>query len=79
MASGSAPSELDLFFGGGAFDFQQAAGKGQQIKLPSETVLTFSLQAPLTVTPTTQGPNSSRPKLDPTPQGNSTGNPNPQR
>jgi hypothetical protein len=27
----------------------QAATKGQQIKLPSETVLNFTLQAPITV------------------------------
>jgi hypothetical protein len=41
----------------------QAATKGQQIKLPSETVLTFTLQGPLTVIPS-KGPNEGRPKLD---------------
>ena len=40
-----------------------AASKSQQVKLPSETVLTFTLQAPVTVIkpPDT---NSARPKLD---------------
>jgi uncharacterized protein YbjQ (UPF0145 family) len=79
IAGGGKGAGIGAAAGGGLGGGVQAAGKGQQIKLPSETVLTFSLQAPLTVTPTTQGPNSSRPKLDPTPQGNSTNNPNPQR
>ena len=79
IAGGGKGAGIGAAAGGGLGGGVQAATKGQQIKLPPETVLTFSLQAPLTVTPTTQGPNSSRPKLDPTPQGNSTSNPNPQR
>jgi uncharacterized protein YbjQ (UPF0145 family) len=79
IAGGGKGAGIGAAAGGGLGGGVQAATKGQQIKLPPETVLTFSLQAPLTVTPTTQGPNSSRPKLDPTPQGNSAGNPNPQR
>ena len=78
IAGGGKGAGIGAAAGGGLGGGVQAATKGQQIKLPSETVLTFSLQAPLTVTPTTQGPNSARPKLDPTPQGNST-SPNPQR
>jgi len=79
IAGGGKGAGIGAAAGGGLGGGVQAATKGQQIKLPPETVLTFSLQAPLTVTPTTQGPNSSRPKLDPTPQGNSSSNPNPQR
>jgi len=50
--------------GGGIGGGVQAATKGQQIKLPSETVLNFTLQAPVTVVATAQGPNSGRPKLN---------------
>jgi BON domain len=42
----------------------QAASKGQQIKLPSETVMNFTLRAPVTVVATNQGPNAGRQKLD---------------
>jgi hypothetical protein len=49
--------------GGGAGGGVQAAGKGQQIQLPSETVLNFTLRSPLTVTLADQGPDSSRRKL----------------
>jgi hypothetical protein len=45
----------------------QASTKGQQIKLPSETVLNFTLQSPVTVVPTTKGPDTGRRRLD-TPQ-----------
>jgi hypothetical protein len=50
--------------GGGVGGGVQAAGKGQQIRLPSETVLNFTLRAPLTVTLAEQGPDSNRRKLD---------------
>jgi hypothetical protein len=49
--------------GGGLGGGVQAATKGQQIKLPSETVLNFTLQAPVTVVATNQGPNAGRQKL----------------
>jgi len=51
--------------GGGVGGGVQAAGKGQQIQLPSETVLNFTLRSPLTVTLADQGPDSSRRKLAP--------------
>jgi len=54
--------------GGGVGTGVQAAGKGQQIQLPSETVLTFTLQSSLTVVPTKQGPNSGRRTLEANPQ-----------
>jgi len=50
--------------GGGIGGIVQAATKGQQIKLPSETVLNFTLQAPVTVVATNQGPNAGRQRLD---------------
>jgi hypothetical protein len=50
--------------GGGLGGGVQAATKGRQIKLPSETVLNFTLQAPVTVVATNQGPNAGRQKLD---------------
>jgi hypothetical protein len=50
--------------GGGVGGGVQAAGKGQQIQLPSETVLNFTLRSPLTVTLVDQSPKSNRQKLD---------------
>jgi len=50
--------------GGGIGTGVQAAGKGQQIQLPSETVLNFTLRSPLTVTLAERGPDSNRRKLD---------------
>jgi hypothetical protein len=76
IAGGGKGAGIGAAAGGGLGGGVQAATKGQQIKLPSETVLTFFLQAPLTVTPTTQSRNASRPKLDPTPQDNPSSNPN---
>jgi BON domain len=50
--------------GGGIGTGVQAAGKGQQIQLPSETVLNFTLRSPLTVKLPEHGPDSNRRKLD---------------
>jgi hypothetical protein len=50
--------------GGGVGGGVQAAGKGQQIILPSETVVSFTLRSPLTVTLIDQGPDSGRRRLD---------------
>ncbi len=77
IAGGGKGAGIGAAAGGGLGGGVQAAGKGQQIKLPSETVLTFELQAPLTVTPTTQGRNAARPKLDPPTQENPPSDPNP--
>ena len=66
IAGGGKGAAIGAAAGGGLGGGVQAATKGQQIKLPSETVLTFELQAPLTVTPTTQSRSASRPKLDTT-------------
>ncbi len=65
IAGGGKGAAIGAAAGGGLGGGVQAATKSQQIKLASETVLTFELQAPLTVTPTTQGKNAGRPKLEP--------------
>ena len=64
LAGGGKGAAIGAAAGGGLGGGVQAATKGQQIKLASETVLTFELQAPLTVTPTTQGRNAGRQKLE---------------
>jgi hypothetical protein len=66
IAGGGKGAGIGAAAGGGLGGGVQAATKGQQIKLPSETVLNFSLQSPLTVTPAA-GPDANRHKLD-TPQ-----------
>jgi BON domain-containing protein len=63
LAGGGKGAGIGAAAGGGLGGGVQAATKGQQIKLPAETVLNFTLQSPLTVTPVS-GPNSGRPKLD---------------
>ena len=64
LAGGGKGAAIGATAGGGLGGGVQAATKGQQIKLASETVLNFTLQGPLTVTPTTQGPNAGRPTLE---------------
>lgn len=71
IAGGGKGAGIGAAAGGGLGGGVQAATKGQQIKLPSETVLTFTLQAPVTVTPTTQPRNGSRPRLESPSQDNS--------
>lgn len=60
LAGGGKGAAIGAAAGGGLGGGVQAVTKGQQIKLPSETVLNFTLQQPLTVQPTTQGPNAGR-------------------
>jgi hypothetical protein len=64
IAGGGKGAGIGAAAGGGVGGGVQAAGKGQQIILPSETVLSFSLRSPLTVTLTDQGPDSGRRRLD---------------
>jgi BON domain len=64
IAGGGKGAAIGAAAGGGLGGGVQAATKGQQIKLPSETVLNFTLQQPVTVLPTTKGPNSGRQRLD---------------
>ncbi len=51
IAGGGKGAAIGAGVGAGAGTGVQAATKGQQIKLPSETVLNFELQSPLQVTP----------------------------
>jgi BON domain-containing protein len=67
LAGGGKGAAIGAVAGGGLGAGAQAVTHSQQIKLPSETVLNFTLQAPLTVIATTQGPNAGRPTLN-TPQ-----------
>jgi BON domain-containing protein len=62
LAGGGKGAAIGAVAGGGLGGGVQAVTKGQQIKLPSETVLTFTLQAPVTILPT-QSPDSGRQKL----------------
>lgn len=64
IAGGGKGAAIGAAAGGGLGGGIQAATKGQQIKLPSETVLNFTLQAPLTVLPA-KGPNEGRQKMEP--------------
>ena len=64
LAGGGKGAGIGAAAGAGVGGGVQAATKSKQIDLPSEAVLDFTLQAPLTVTPTTEGPNSGRQKLD---------------
>jgi hypothetical protein len=64
IAGGGKGAAIGAAAGGGIGGGVQAATKGQQIKLPSETVLNFTLQASVTVVATTQGPDAGRPKLN---------------
>jgi outer membrane lipoprotein SlyB len=62
LAGGGRGAAVGAAAGAGVGGGVQAASKSQQVKLPSETVLNFTLQAPITVV---QAPNSdaNRPKL----------------
>jgi hypothetical protein len=62
IAGGGKGAAIGSAAGAGVGGGAQAAGKGQQIKLPSETVLNFTLQAPLTVSKPPY-PNPARQKL----------------
>jgi hypothetical protein len=61
IAGGGKGAAIGAAAGGGLGGGVQAATKGQQIKLPSETVLNFTLQAPITVVQAAS--NGSRQKL----------------
>jgi hypothetical protein len=64
IAGGGKGAGIGAAAGGGLGGGVQAATKGQQIKLPSETVLNFTLQSPLTVTQVNEGPDSGRRKME---------------
>jgi BON domain-containing protein len=62
IAGGGKGAAIGAAAGGGVGGGVQAATKSQQIKLPSETVLNFTLQAPVTVVKA-PNPSSDRPRL----------------
>ena len=64
IAGGGKGAGIGAAAGGGAGGAVQAASKGDPIKLPSETVLTFILQSPLIVPQVDQNPESERHKLE---------------
>jgi hypothetical protein len=54
IAAGGKGAAIGAAAGGGAGAGVQILTKGQQVKVPSETLLEFRLQQPVTVTPTAQ-------------------------
>lgn len=65
IAGGGKGAAIGAGVGAGAGTGVQAATKGQQIKLPSETVLNFRLEGPLNVTPaSTSDRNAGRQRMD---------------
>jgi hypothetical protein len=62
LAGGGKGAAIGAAAGAGAGGGVQAASKSQQIKLPSETVLNFTLQAPITVVQV-DSTDANRPKL----------------
>jgi hypothetical protein len=62
IAGGGKGAAIGAAAGAGVGGGVQAATKSQQIKFPSETVLTFTLQAPITVTQAPK-PDADRQKL----------------
>ena len=65
LIGGGKGAAIGAAAGGGVGAGSQAVTKSQQIKLPSETVLSFTLQAPVTVVATNKGPNAGRQQIDP--------------
>jgi hypothetical protein len=69
IAGGGKGAAIGTAAGAGVGTGAQAASKSQQINLPSETVLNFTLQAPITVVQA-PSPDANRPKLGEPPQSN---------
>ena len=67
LAGGGKGAAIGTAAGAGVGGGAQAASKSPPIKLPAETVLNFTLQAPITVVEAAS-PNANRPKLGDTPQ-----------
>ena len=67
IAGGGKGAAIGTAAGAGVGGGAQAASKSQQIKLPSETVLNFTLQAPITVVQVLS-PDANRPKLPDAPK-----------
>ena len=63
LAGGGKGAVIGAAVGAGAGTGVQAATKGQQIRLPSETVLEFHLTAPLAVEPSSRNRNAGRARV----------------
>jgi len=63
LAGGGKGAAIGAAVGAGAGTGVQAATKGQQIRLPSETVLEFRLTAPLAVEPSSTNRNAGRARV----------------
>ncbi len=63
LAGGGKGAAIGATVGAGAGGGVQAASKAPQIKIPAETIMAFTLQAPVTVIKAAN-PNANRPKLD---------------
>jgi len=63
LAGGGKGAAIGAAAGAGVGGGAQAASKSQQIKLPPETVVNFTLQAPVTVE-RASNPNANRPQLE---------------
>ena len=63
IAGGGKGAAIGTAAGAGVGAGAQEVSKSQQIKLPSETILNFTLQAPITVVQA-PNPNGNRPKLE---------------
>ncbi len=66
IAGGGKGAGIGAVAGGGLGGASQAAGKGAPVRLPSETVLHFTLQSPVTVTQVDQSTEQDRHRLQPT-------------
>ncbi|MGH9641363.1 MAG: BON domain-containing protein [Terriglobales bacterium] len=64
IAGGGKGAGIGAAAGGGVGGAAQAASKPQPVRLASETVLHFTLQAPVTVAQVQQGPGGERPRLE---------------
>jgi BON domain len=62
LAGGGKGAAIGATVGAGAGGGVQAASKAPQIKIPAETIMAFTLQAPVTVVKA-PNPNANRPKL----------------
>jgi hypothetical protein len=63
LAGGGQGAAIGAAVGAGAGTGVQAATKGQQIRLPSETVLEFHLKAPLSIEPSSTNRNAGRARV----------------
>jgi BON domain len=64
LTNGGKGALIGAAAGAGAGTGVQALTHGEQVKLPSESVLQFRLKSPITVEPSAAGRNTSRPRIE---------------